>query len=60
MFRDEVSVIKQLEREVDLGSEEAKLYLKILKEGLIPKSKGKAVEFLLERGMRILSGDDKW
>ncbi len=60
MLRNEESVIQQLEKEVELGSDEAKLYLKILTEGQIPKSNEKAVELLLERGMVILSGDNKW
>jgi hypothetical protein len=60
MLRDEASVIEQLQREVGLGRAEAILYLKILKGGRIPRSKKKAVDFLLDRGMVILSGDDKW
>ncbi len=60
MLRDERSVIRELESEVQLGRGEAELYLRILKEGRVQRSKEKGVELLLERGMVILSGDDKW
>jgi sugar-specific transcriptional regulator TrmB len=60
MLRDEGSVIEQLQKEVGLGRDEAILYLKILKGGQIPRSKKKDVDFLLDRGMVILSGDNKW
>jgi sugar-specific transcriptional regulator TrmB len=60
MLRDEGSVIEQLQKEVGLKRDEAILYLEILKGGQIPRSKKKDVDFLLGRGMVILSGDDKW
>ncbi len=60
MLLDEKSVIEQLQREVGLARDEAILYLKILKEGQVPKSARRSVDPLLERGMVILSGDNKW
>ncbi|MDA4128215.1 MAG: hypothetical protein OK422_01925 [Thaumarchaeota archaeon] len=60
MLRDKESVIKRLGTEIELEREEAELYLKILKDGSIPRSKkNRSVEVLLDRGMVILSGDNE-
>src|SRR2546425_961474 len=58
LLRDEDSVIRRLGTEIELGREEAMLYLKILSEGGIPKAgKNRSTEVLLSRGMILLSGD---
>ena len=58
MLRDEEGVIRSLASDVELGREEATLYLKILREGGIPKAeKNRSTEVLLSRGMILLSGD---
>ena len=56
--RDEEAVIRSLGTDIELGREEAMLYLKILREGGIPKAeKNRSTEVLLSRGMILLSGD---
>ena len=58
MVRDEEEVVRGLQSEIELGREEALLYLKILREGGIPKAeKNRSTEVLLSRGMILLSGD---
>ncbi len=58
LLRDEESVIGRLGSEIELGREEAVLYLRILREGGIPKAeKNRSTEVLLSRGMILLSGD---
>src|SRR5437899_993551 len=58
LLRDEEAVIGSLASDVELGREEATLYLKILREGGIPKAeKNRSTEVLLSRGMILLSGD---
>jgi hypothetical protein len=58
VLRDEESVVRRLGSEIELGREEAMLYLKILREGGIPKAeRNRATEVLLSRGMILLSGD---
>ena len=60
LLRDEDSVIRRLGTEIELGREEAMLYLKILSEGGIPKAgKNRSTEVLLSRGMILLSGDGR-
>ena len=56
--RDEEAVVRSLGTDIELGREEAMLYLKILREGGIPKAeKNRSTEVLLSRGMILLSGD---
>jgi sugar-specific transcriptional regulator TrmB len=56
---DEGEVEKQLVAEVGLGTQEARLYLKILQEGELPaSSKAPGLSRLVEKGMVILSGDN--
>jgi len=56
--RDDETVIRSLGTDIELGREEAMLYLKILREGGIPKAeKNRSTEVLLSRGMILLSGD---
>src|SRR2546425_3038738 len=58
LLRDEESVIGRLGSEIELGREEAMLYLKILREGGMPKAeKNRSTEVLLSRGMILLWGD---
>src|SRR5437870_3553475 len=60
LLRDEEAVVRGLESEIELGREEAMLYLKILREGGIPKAeKNRSTEVLLSRGMILLSGDGR-
>jgi|SRR2546422_4682189 len=57
LLREE-EVVSGLGKEIELGREEALLYLKILREGGIPKAeKNRSTEVLLSRGMILLSGD---
>jgi len=58
VLRDEESVVRRLGSEIELGREEAMQYLKILRDGGIPKAeKNRSTEVLLSRGMILLSGD---
>ena len=58
LLRDEEEVVRGLQSEIELGREEALLYLKILREGGIPRAeKNRSTEVLLSRGMILLSGD---
>ena len=58
LLRDEEAVIRSLGSEIELGREEARMYLKILREGGIPKAeRNRSTEVLLSRGMVLLSGD---
>ena len=60
LLRDEEEVVRGLGSEIELGREEALLYLKILREGGIPRAKkSRSTEILLSRGMILLSGDGK-
>ncbi len=60
MLRDEESVIKRLGSEVGLARDEALLYLRLLREGGIPKTEmNRSSEDLLSRGMIVLSGDGR-
>ncbi len=60
LLRDEEAVVRGLGSEIELGREEAMLYLKILREGGIPKAeKNRSTEVLLSRGMILLSGDGR-
>jgi len=59
LLRDEESVIRRMGSEIELGRKEAELYLRILKEGELPKAEqNSSTELLLSRGMIVLSGDD--
>jgi len=58
LLRDEEEVVRGLQSEIELGREESLLYLKILREGGIPRAeKNRSTEILLSRGMILLSGD---
>jgi hypothetical protein len=60
LIRDEEEVVRGLGSEIELGRREALLYLKILREGGIPRAKkSRSTEILLSRGMILLSGDGK-
>jgi len=60
LLRDEEEVVRGLGSEIELGRQEALLYLKILREGGIPRAKkSRSTEILLSRGMILLSGDGK-
>ena len=60
MLRDEESVIKRLGSEIELSRQEAELYLRILKEGELPKTEqNNSTELLLSRGIIVLAGDDR-
>lgn len=58
-FRDEADVLARLRNETGLGEADARLYLRILRNGAIPaRDSGKAGR-LIEAGMVIVSGDGK-
>jgi len=60
VLRDLRDVIKRLGTEVGLTSDEAELYLKLLRDGFLPlSSNGPELEKLQAEGMVILSGDGK-
>lgn len=60
MLRDEAAVKARLVQEVGLTEGEAKLYLQVLKRRRLPiAQKSRDVETLLDKGMIILSGDNR-
>lgn len=55
-----MKILERLKSELELSSDEANLYLRILKEGKIPvESAGKEISILIAKGMVIVSGDNK-
>ena len=60
VLRDEQDVVGRLGTEVGLSRDDASLYLRLLREGRIPSSESAEASPLLERGMAIVSGDDRW
>jgi hypothetical protein len=58
-IRDEKDVVARLGTEVGLAPEDARLYLKLLKEGHLPASEAGKADRLLDKGMAIVSGDGK-
>jgi hypothetical protein len=59
-LRDEEAVLRALQSEAALTRAEAELYLRLLREGAVAASEKTAeVQTLLDKGMAILSGDDK-
>lgn len=58
-LRDEEDVLARLEADAGLSREDAVLYLRLLREGKMPASRGNAARALMSRGMAILSGDGK-
>jgi len=58
-LRDEDDVVRRLGSDADLSKEDARLYLRLLREGHIPASQRGAAARLMERGMVIISGDGK-
>jgi len=60
VIRGEEDVVGRLGTEVGLTRGDALLYLRLLREGRIPSSESAKASHLLERGMAIVSGDDKW
>ena len=59
-LRDEDDVVGRLDSEVGLPRGDALLYLRLLREGHIPSSDSAKASLLLERGMAIVSGDNRW
>jgi sugar-specific transcriptional regulator TrmB len=58
-LRKEEELVGSLQRETDLSMEEAKFYLELLKRGSVPADSGREGRALVEKGMAIVSGDDK-
>jgi hypothetical protein len=56
---DEEDIVSRLGTEVGLSRDDALLYLRLLREGHIPSSESAKASLLLERGMAIVSGDEK-
>lgn len=56
LIRDEESVVERMMSYFGLSSDEAKTYLRALKEGSVERG---TVETLVARGMLIASGDEK-
>ena len=60
MLRDEEDIIRRLGADAGLTKKEARLYLKLLSEGSVPKGYEEAEMHKLEmEGMVIVSGDGK-
>ena len=55
--RDEADVVSRLGKEVGLSPADARLYLRLLREGHIPTSESAKASRLLDMGMAIVSGD---
>jgi hypothetical protein len=55
--RDEEEVLTALSAETGLSRGEGELYLRLLREGNIPKSESAKASRLFEKGMAIVSGD---
>jgi sugar-specific transcriptional regulator TrmB len=58
-IRDEAEVVSRLGKEVGLSPAEARLYLKLLRDGHIPASESAKASRLLDMGMVIVSGDGR-
>jgi hypothetical protein len=59
MLRNEAATVASLMREVGLTEGEAKLYLRVLKEGKMPPTRDGMTGTLLSKGMIILAGDGR-
>ncbi len=57
--RDEADVISRLGTEAGLSKDDALFYLRLLREGAVPRSEAGKAARLLERGMAIVSGDGR-
>lgn len=57
--KDEEGIVQRLRTEAGLLRDDARLYLRLIREGQIPWSEREAAAALLERGMAIVSGDGK-
>lgn len=58
-MRDQEEVAKRLRTETGLSSDEALLYIQLLREGHMPWSRAGQGATLLDKGMAIVSGDGK-
>jgi len=58
-LRDEQDVIRRLGADAGLAQSDARLYLKLLRQGHIPVSDKSRATTLLNRGMAIVSGDGR-
>ncbi|MDE1852150.1 MAG: hypothetical protein KGI38_00165 [Thaumarchaeota archaeon] len=58
-MRDEADVVVMLGAEAGLSQEDARLYLRLLRQGKLPASESEPASRLLDRGMAIVSGDGK-
>ena len=58
-IEDEADVVSRLGREAGLSSADARLYLKLLRDGDIPSSDSAKASRLLDLGMAIVSGDGR-
>jgi hypothetical protein len=59
MLRDEAETLRRLVEEVELSEKEARVYLKLLKEGSAPaKPRTPEIAKLMDEGIVILSGDN--
>ncbi len=56
-LRDEADVISRLGTEAGLARVDALFYLRLLREGAVPKSESGKAAGLLDKGMAIVSGD---
>jgi len=58
-IRDEADVVSRLGKEVGLSPADARLYLRLLRDGHIPTSESAKASRLLDMGMAIVSGDGR-
>ena len=58
-MKDRARVLEELHAEAGLDGESGELYLEILEKGSVPVGRKAEAGLLLEKGMIIVSGDDK-
>ena len=58
-IRDEADVVGRLGKEAGLSPADARLYLRLLRDGHIPTSESAKASRLLDMGMAIVSGDGR-
>jgi len=58
-IRDEADVVHRLGKEIGLSAADARLYLRLLRDGQVPYSESAKASRLLDMGMAIVSGDGK-
>jgi len=58
-IRDAADVARRLQAETGMDEEDARLYLKLLRQGYLLSSESAQASHLIDRGMAIISGDGR-